>query len=173
MEGAKKKARRGLDALITSWVLEIFREYLSSFDINARAALILARQPVDSMIDYCADSAQELDARFPKMLASRFWRGNRIRYGLQREANEIADRVDMRSSATSARSLRCFAHTFSPSSTISLRFSSLARSGCKPAIVVGNPTWRRMVPTSITSSSPFLNTPTSPFSAKGISSVTR
>ena len=47
-------------------------------------------------------------------------------------------------------------------STVSVPSSSLAFRGSSDAMVVGRPTCRRIAPTSITSSSPFLNTLTSP-----------
>ena len=43
----------------------------------------------------------------------------------------------------------------------------VARAGMSEAIEVGSPMWRRKVPISTTSSSPFLNSPTSPLAAKG------
>src|SRR5208283_4987326 len=57
-------------------------------------------------------------------------------------------------------------------STVRIRFSSLARVGARPAIEVGRPMCRRSVPISTTSSSPFLNNPTSPLAAKGRRSFT-
>jgi len=49
----------------------------------------------------------------------------------------------------------------------------LCAAGERPAIEVGNPMCRRSVPISTTSSSPFLNSPTSPFAANGSCSRTR
>ena len=45
-------------------------------------------------------------------------------------------------------------------STVNILFSNFARSGERPAMEVGKPMWRRSVPISTTSSSPFLNRPT-------------
>src|ERR1700749_1552031 len=52
-------------------------------------------------------------------------------------------------------------------STVNTLFSNFARPGERAASEVGNPTCRRRVPICTTSSSPFLNRPTSPFAAKG------
>src|SRR5258708_3657826 len=58
-------------------------------------------------------------------------------------------------------------HTGSCSSTTNVPSSKRARTGDRPAMDCGKPTCRRTVPTSITSSSPFLNNPTSPLAANG------
>src|SRR5262245_47320786 len=62
---------------------------------------------------------------------------------------------------------RLFVHIASWSSTTNRPPSSRARTGESPVIDWGRPTWRRTVPTSITSSSPFLKSPTSPLAANG------
>src|ERR1700751_2484633 len=65
------------------------------------------------------------------------------------------------------RSCLLFAHCASFISTVRIRFSSRARVGTSVVIERGRPMWRRSVPISTTSSSPFLNNPTSPLVANG------
>jgi hypothetical protein len=57
-------------------------------------------------------------------------------------------------------------------STVKTRFFNRALTGNNPAIDRGSPTWRRSVPISTTSSSPFLNNPISPLVANGSSTRT-
>ncbi len=57
-------------------------------------------------------------------------------------------------------------------STVNILFCNEARVGVSAAMEVGSPMWRRSVPISTTSSSPFLNSPISPFTANGSRSRT-
>src|ERR1044071_5104137 len=65
------------------------------------------------------------------------------------------------------RSGLLFHNHLSFNSTVKTLFSNLAGLGDSVAMDMGSPMWRRRVPISTTSSSPFLKSPTSPLTANG------
>src|ERR1700679_1156353 len=124
----------------------------------------------NAVVDQTADALQKLDARVAEVIVRRsgpqmFQHGDR---GVADKTSALMGALVMGMPCTS----RLFHNQISFISTVRTLLSNLARLGERPAIETGKPMCRRSVPISTTSSSPFLNRPTSPFTAKGNCSFT-
>src|SRR5580658_434892 len=144
----------------------VFRPQPKLFHSDVRTlALLVAREMRDAVVDQAADALQKLDARVAEVIVGGF--------GPQTFQHGDRGGADKTSGLMGALLLRMpcasllFHSQLSFISTVNIRLSNLARLGERPAMETGRPICRRSVPISTTSSSPFLNSPTSPFIAKG------
>src|SRR5271165_2873801 len=128
------------------------------------------RQVLDAAVDDGANPLQEFDSRVREVFSHL---GRHIE-GLPEVVHNFAAQTALLHNRLGRILLSCilFLHCASFISTVSIRFSSRARAGTSAAIERGRPIWRRSVPTSTTSSSPFLNSPISPLVANGTLSRT-
>src|ERR1035438_6091696 len=120
--------------------------------------LCAARHAIDLFVDQAAQSFPEFHTGIVEVIFRRLGPA-----GPERIRNPRAGAM---AEATFTR-LLLFTHTISLISTVRIFFSNRAFDGVSEAMLVGSPMCRRRVPISTTSSSPFLNNPTSPFAAKG------
>src|SRR5580658_6919893 len=149
----------------------VFRPQPKLFHSDVRTlALLVAREMRDAVVDQAADALQKLDARVAEVIVSGFgpqalqhW----DRGGADKTSGLMATLLMGALLMSRPRASLLFHSQLSFISTVSTRLSNLARLGERPAIETGKPMCRRSVPISTTSSSPFLNNPTSPFIAKG------
>src|SRR5262249_1730204 len=138
---------------------------IALFDSDFRALLCPLRKILDPFIDDFANRLQELDPRIGDVLAH-------PRRNAEMGA-ELIEHLPAQAAFVSwtfaGRPLlfRLIPYCGSFFSTVRPRSSNLALAGVNVAMVRGKPIWRRSVPTSTTSSSPFLKRPTSPFAANG------
>ena len=149
-------------ALYTNWALPPPGRY-PLFDSDVRPlALLVARKMRNAVVDQAADPLQKLDARVTEVIVGGFGP-----QALQHGNRGGADETSRLMGVGLASPCMLFHGQLSFISTVRTWFSNLARLGERPAMETGRPMCRRSVPISTTSSSPFLNKPTSPLTAKG------
>jgi hypothetical protein len=143
------------------------------FDRNFSTLPIMLGEMLDARVQHTPHPFEHFDTGAAEMLAGVF-RPDMIEEGLDLGRCDVAKEtaVGMPRRAMLRRALLFVHITFlsdQPSfiSTVNILFCNEARVGVRAAMEVGNPMWRRNVPISTTSSSPFLNSPTSPFIANG------
>src|SRR5438445_2735355 len=143
----------------------ISRLSLGLLDGDLGAALAGVGQVLDAAVDDGANPFQELDPGIGEV----FPHLGRHTEGFPELVHKFAAQAALLNKRLGRILLSCFlfAHCASFISTVRIRFSSRARAGISVAIERGMPIWRRSVPTSTTSSSPFLNSPISPLVANG------
>src|SRR6516162_9646902 len=129
------------------------------------AALSGVGQVLDATIDNGANTLQKLDPGIAEVLPHL----RRHVEGFPDLVYNFAAQAALLTNRLRRTLLSCFlfAHCASFISTVRIRFSRRARAGTNVAIERGSPIWRLSVPTSTTSSSPFLNSPISPLVANG------
>src|SRR5579862_2490453 len=145
--------------------LRVKARYSRLLDGDFRAALSGFAEGLDAVINHRANPLEELDAGICEVFSNVFRDAKRLAELVQ----DLPAQAALLTGAFACLLPRCFlcAHCASFISTVSSRFSSFAPAGTSVAIDRGKPMWRRSVPTSTTSSSPFLNSPISPFVVNG------
>ena len=140
----------------------------------------MLRKVLDARIQHASHPFEHFDTGVAEMLA-RVWGPDVIEESLDLGRCDIAEKtaVGVPGRAVLVSGALLFVHFQFPFdrqgsfiSTVNILFCNEARVGVSAAMEVGSPMWRRNVPISTTSSSPFLNSPTSPFIANGSRSRT-